>query len=56
MVKKDVLIQWKLTTSEIFKPFDLPKPDREETVFESKPGGYNKATEFDFVSLYPNIM
>jgi len=55
--KKGVLIQWKLTTSEIFKSFaDLLKPDIEETILKSKPGAYDKATEFDFVSLYPNIM
>lgn len=55
--KKDVLIPWKPTTSEIFKTFyDLLKVDKGGTVFESKPGGYDNVAEFDFVSLYPNIM
>lgn len=55
--KKDVLIPWKPTTSEIFKTFnDLLKADKGGTVFESKPGAYNKVAEYDFVSLYPNIM
>ena len=55
--KKDVLIPWKPITSEIFKSFsDLLKADRGGFVFESKPGAYDKVAEFDFVSLYPNIM
>jgi DNA polymerase-2 len=55
--KNDVLIPWKPTTSEIFKSFfDLLKTDKGGTVFESKPGAYDKVAEFDFVSLYPNIM
>jgi DNA polymerase-2 len=37
--KNGVLIQWKPTTSEIFRSFtDLSKPDLEETVLKSKPG------------------
>jgi DNA polymerase-2 len=55
--KKDVLVPWKPITSEIFKTFnDLIKADRGGTVFESKPGAYDKVAEYDFVSLYPNIM
>ncbi|MDN5847331.1 MAG: hypothetical protein L0H53_13780, partial [Candidatus Nitrosocosmicus sp.] len=55
--KKDVLIPWKPTTSEIFKTFyDLLKADKGETVFESKLGAYDNVAEFDFVSLYPNVM
>lgn len=55
--KKNVLIPWKPTTSEIPKSFlDLSKADKGGTIFESKPGAYNKVAEFDFVSLYPTIM
>lgn len=55
--KKNVLIPWKPTTSEIPKSFyDLLKADKGGTVFESQPGAYDKVAEFDFVSLYPNIM
>ena len=55
--KKDVLIPWKPITSEIFKSFsDLLKADKGGFVFESKPGAYDKVAEFDFISLYPNIM
>jgi DNA polymerase, archaea type len=55
--KKDILIPWKPTTSEVFKTFtDLLNADRGGFVFESKPGIYEKVEELDFVSLYPNIM
>ncbi len=55
--KKDILIPWKPITSEIFKSFsDLLKVDKGGFVFESKPGAYDKVAEFDFISLYPNIM
>ena len=55
--KKDILIPWKPITSEIFKSFsDLLKADKGGFVFESKPGAYDKVAEFDFISLYPNIM
>ena len=54
--KKDVLIQRKLTPSEISKSFsDWLKSEIEEIVFESKPGAFDKVAEFDFVSIYPNI-
>ena len=32
------------------------KADKGGFVFESKPGAYDKVAEYDFVSLYPNIM
>ena len=55
--KKEILIPWKPTTSEIFKTFtDLLNADKGGFIFESKPGVYEKVAEFDFVSLYPNIM
>jgi DNA polymerase-2 len=55
--KMDILIPWKPTTSEMFKSFsDLLKADKGGFVFEPKPGAYDKVAEFDFVSLYPNIM
>jgi len=55
--KNDILVPWKLTTSEAFKTFtDLLNADRGGFVFESKPGIYEKVAELDFVSLYPNIM
>ena len=55
--KKDVLIPWKPPASETFKTFnDLLKADKGGFVFESKPGAYDKVAEYDFVSLYPNIM
>jgi len=51
------LIPWKPKTSEIFKSFsDLLQADKGGFIFESKPGAYDKVAEFDFVSLYPNIM
>lgn len=55
--QRDILIPWKPITSEIFKSFyDLLESDKGGFVFESKPGSYNDVAEFDFVSLYPNIM
>lgn len=55
--KKDVLIPWKPITSEIFKSFsDLLIADKGGFVFEAKPGAYDNVAEFDFASLYPNIM
>jgi DNA polymerase elongation subunit (family B) len=30
--------------------------DKGGFIFESKPGVYEQVAEFDFVSLYPNIM
>jgi len=55
--RKDVLISWKPKVSETFKTFnDLLIADKGGFIFESKPGVYEKVAEFDFVSLYPNIM
>jgi DNA polymerase I len=55
--KKGILVPWKPSTSEIFKTFgDLLKADKGGFVFESKAGAYDNVAEFDFVSLYPNIM
>ena len=55
--KNDTLIPWKPTKSEVFKSFsDLLKADKGGSIFESKPGVYDNVAEFDFVSLYPNIM
>jgi len=55
--KKGILVPWKPTTSEIFKRFtELLNADKGGFIFESKPGAYEKVAEFDFVSLYPNIM
>ncbi len=55
--QKNILIPWKPTTSEIFKTFnDLLMVDKGGFVFESKPGAHDNVAEFDFVSLYPNIM
>jgi DNA polymerase-2 len=55
--KNNTLIPWKPTTSEVFKSFsDLLKADKGGSIFESKPGVYDNVAEFDFISLYPNIM
>ena len=55
--RNNTLIPWKPTTSEVFKSFsDLLKADKGGSIFESKPGMYDNVAEFDFVSLYPNIM
>jgi len=55
--RKDVLISWKPKVSETFKTFnDLLIADKGGFIFESKPGAYEQVAEFDFISLYPNIM
>ena len=55
--KKGILVPWKPSFSETFKTFtDLLNADKGGFIFESKPGAYEKVAEFDFVSLYPNIM
>ncbi len=55
--KEEILVPWKPTASESFKTFsDLLKADKGGFVFESKAGVYEKVAEFDFESLYPNIM
>jgi DNA polymerase I len=55
--RNEVLIPWKPKISETFKTFtDLLNVDKGGFIFESKPGIYEQVAEFDFVSLYPNIM
>jgi DNA polymerase I len=55
--RNDILIPWKPKVSETFKTFnDLILADKGGFIFESKPDAYEQVAEFDFVSLYPNIM
>jgi DNA polymerase-2 len=55
--KKGILIPWKPGISEHFKTLgDLLIADRGGFIFEPKIGTHEQAAEFDFVSLYPNIM
>lgn len=55
--KKDILIPWKPTLAEHFKSFEeLLIADRGGFIFEPELGVHEQAAEFDFVSLYPNIM
>ncbi|MDQ3839134.1 MAG: hypothetical protein M3297_07695 [Thermoproteota archaeon] len=55
--KKDILIPWKPTLAEYFKNFEeLLIADRGGFIFEPELGVHKQAAEFDFVSLYPNIM
>src|SRR5918995_688980 len=53
----DTLIPWKPTLAENFKTFEeLLIADRGGFIFEPKIGVHEQVAEFDFVSLYPNIM
>src|SRR5918994_361963 len=55
--KKDILIPWKPTLAEHFKSFEeLLIADRGGFIFEPELGVHEQAAEFDFVSLYPNVM
>lgn len=55
--KKDILIPWKPIMIEHPKTMDdLLLADRGGIVFEPEIGVHEKASEYDFVSLYPNIM
>ncbi|HET7391692.1 MAG TPA: DNA polymerase domain-containing protein [Nitrososphaeraceae archaeon] len=55
--QKDILVPWKPTLAEHFKTFEeLLIADRGGLVFEPEAGVVENAAEFDFVSLYPNIM
>ncbi len=55
--KKDILISWKPTLAERFKTYEeLLVADRGGFVFEPEIGVHEKVAEFDFVSLYANIM
>jgi DNA polymerase, archaea type len=55
--KKGILIPWKPTIAEHFKTYDeLLTADRGGFIFEPEIGVHENVAEFDFVSLYPNIM
>ena len=55
--QKGILIPWKPGISEHFKTLgDLLIADRGGFIFEPKIGVHEQVAEFDFVSLYPNIM
>jgi len=55
--QKDILVPWKPTLGEHFKTFEeLLIADKGGFIFEPEIGVQEKAAEFDFVSLYPNIM
>ena len=57
VTKKNTLIPWKPTLSEHFKTFQqLLVADRGGFIFEPEIGVHEQVAEFDFVSLYPNIM
>lgn len=56
-IKKDILIPWKPTVAEHFKSFEeLLIADRGGFIFEPDSRVHEQVAEFDFVSLYPNIM
>ena len=55
--QKEILIPWKPALAEHFKTFeDLLVADRGGFIFEPERGVHEQVAEFDFVSLYPNIM
>lgn len=55
--KKEILIPWKPILAEQFKTYDeLLAADRGGLIFEPEIGVHENVAEFDFVSLYPNIM
>jgi DNA polymerase, archaea type len=55
--QKGILIPWKPVIAEHFKTLgDLLIADRGGFIFEPEIGVHEKVAEFDFVSLYPNIM
>jgi DNA polymerase-2 len=55
--QKEILIPWKPALAEHFKTFeDLLVADRGGFIFEPEMGVHEQVAEFDFVSLYPNIM
>jgi DNA polymerase, archaea type len=55
--KKDLLIPWKPLLNELPKNMvELFLADRGGLILEPEVGLYEKVAEFDFVSLYPNIM
>jgi DNA polymerase, archaea type len=55
--RKGILIPWKPVIAERFKTLgDLLIADRGGFIFEPEIGAHEQVAEFDFVSLYPNIM
>ena len=55
--KKEILIPWKPTIAEHFKTYEeLLIADRGGLIFEPEIGVHENVAEFDFASLYPNIM
>jgi DNA polymerase-2 len=55
--QKGILVPWKPALAEHFKTFEeLLIADRGGFNFESKTGVHEQVAEYDFVSLYPNIM
>jgi DNA polymerase I len=55
--KKEILIPWKPIVAEHFKTLEeLLIADRGGFIFEPDVGVHEQVAEFDFVSLYPNIM
>ena len=55
--KNEILIPWKPTLAERFKTYqELLVADRGGFVFEPEIGVHEKVAEFDFASLYANIM
>jgi DNA polymerase elongation subunit (family B) len=57
ITKKNTLIPWKPTLAEHFKTYeDLLIADRGGFIFEPEIGVHEQVAEFDFISLYPNIM
>src|SRR5919199_686018 len=56
-IKKGILIPWKPAIAEHHKTLgDLLVADRGGFIFEPQIGTHEQVSEFDFVSLYPNIM
>ena len=55
--QKEILVPWKPTLVEHLKTFEeLFIADRGGFIFEPKIGVHEQVAEFDFISLYPNIM
>jgi DNA polymerase-2 len=55
--QKEILVPWKPILAEYFKTFEeLLLADRGGFIFEPETETHEQVAEFDFVSLYPNIM
>jgi DNA polymerase, archaea type len=55
--QKGILVPWKPALAEHFKTFEeLLTADRGGLIFEPETGVHEQVAEYDFVSLYPNIM